>query len=98
MTLKFNIIVYIITYSFNFQWFCFSPHFQVFWSYIVGMLTNLGSLPLERIHSMLKMFAMQGPSGSELTEHELRQFLDRKVREQLLVYAAGVYRVPKGGS
>ncbi|XP_072014527.1 anaphase-promoting complex subunit 2-like [Amphiura filiformis] len=71
---------------------------QVFWSYIVGMLTNLGSLPLERIHSMLKMFAMQGPSGSELTEHELRQFLDRKVREQLLVYAAGVYRVPKGGS
>ena len=71
---------------------------QMYYSYIVGMLTNLGSLPLERIHSMLKMFAMQGPTGSELSEHELRQFLDRKVREQKLMYGAGVYRVPKGDS
>ncbi|XP_022094921.1 anaphase-promoting complex subunit 2-like [Acanthaster planci] len=68
---------------------------QVFWSYIVGMLTNLESLSLDRIHSMLKMFAMQGPSASEFSEHKLRQFLDRKVREQMLVYSAGVYRLPK---
>ncbi|XP_038045964.1 anaphase-promoting complex subunit 2-like isoform X2 [Patiria miniata] len=68
---------------------------QVFWSYIVGMLTNLESLSLDRIYSMLKMFAMQGPSSSEFSEHKLRQFLDRKVREQLLVYSAGVYRLPK---
>ncbi|ELT87319.1 hypothetical protein CAPTEDRAFT_150069 [Capitella teleta] len=67
---------------------------QVVWSYVHGMLTNLESLPLERIHSMLKMFAMQGP-GSECTEEELRGFLDRKVKEQKLIYATGVYRLPK---
>jgi len=31
----------------------------MFWSYITGMLTNLESLPLERIHQMLRIFAMQ---------------------------------------
>ncbi|XP_072176276.1 anaphase-promoting complex subunit 2-like [Diadema setosum] len=71
---------------------------QMYWSYIVGMLTNLESLPLERIHSMLKMFAMQGPSASEFTEGELRHFLETKVREQQLLYSTGVYRLPKTGS
>uniref|UniRef100_A0A1B6GF83 Anaphase-promoting complex subunit 2 n=3 Tax=Cuerna arida TaxID=1464854 RepID=A0A1B6GF83_9HEMI len=68
---------------------------QVFWSYIVGMLTNLDSLPLERIHQMLKMFASQGPSSVECSQHELRYFLDRKVREQKLLYSGGLYKLPK---
>ncbi|CAG2204932.1 APC2 [Mytilus edulis] len=55
---------------------------QVFWSYIVGMLTNLESLPLERIHTMLRMFAMQGPTTMECSTQELKGFLDRKVKEQ----------------
>ncbi|XP_013419521.1 anaphase-promoting complex subunit 2-like [Lingula anatina] len=71
---------------------------QVYWSYIVGMLTNLESLPLERIHTMLKMFAMQGPTTSECCVQELKTFLDRKVKEQKLLYSGGVYRLPKGGS
>lgn len=66
----------------------------VFWSYILGMLTNLDSLPLERIHQMLKMFASQGP-GFEFSQDELRSFLQRKVREHKLVYAYGVYQLPK---
>ena len=32
---------------------------SVFWSYIVGMLTNVDSLAIERIHQMLRIFAMQ---------------------------------------
>ena len=32
---------------------------SVFWSYITGMLTNLDSLPIDRIHQMLRIFAMQ---------------------------------------
>ena len=64
------------------------------WSYIVGMLTNLESLPIDRIHSMLKMFAMQGPS-SDVSIGELKLFLDRKVKEQKLTYSGGVYRLPK---
>lgn len=67
---------------------------QVFWSYIVGMLTNLDSLPLDRIHQMLKMFASQAP-GSECSVQELRQFLDTKVRSHQLVLQAGMYKLPK---
>ena len=58
------------------------------------MLSNLESLPLERIHSMLRMFAMQGTSG-EITIHELKHFLDKKVKDQGLAYSGGVYRLPK---
>ncbi|KAL3869262.1 hypothetical protein ACJMK2_041966 [Sinanodonta woodiana] len=69
--------------------------YQIYWSYIVGMLTNLESLPIERIHSMLRMFTMQGASTMECTIQELKQFLDRKVKEQQLMYSGGVYRLPK---
>lgn len=68
---------------------------QVFWSYIVGMLTNLDSMPLERIHQMLKMFASQGPGAMECGLPELRQFLDGKVREHQLLFSGGLYRLPK---
>ncbi|XP_063235866.1 anaphase-promoting complex subunit 2 [Bacillus rossius redtenbacheri] len=68
---------------------------QVFWSYIVGMLTNLDSMPLDRIHQMLKMFASQGPAAVECSVQELRHFLDRKVREHQLLYSGGLYRLPK---
>ncbi|XP_066583014.1 anaphase-promoting complex subunit 2 isoform X1 [Prorops nasuta] len=68
---------------------------QVFWSYIVGMLTNLDSMPLERIHQMLKMFASQGPGALECGLPELRQFLDGKVREHQLLFSGGLYRLPK---
>ncbi|CAI9738201.1 anaphase-promoting complex subunit 2-like [Octopus vulgaris] len=66
---------------------------QVFWTYIVGMLTNLESLPIERIHSMLRMFAVQGPSSVECSLAELKAFLDKKVKDQKLIYTSGVYRL-----
>ena len=68
---------------------------QVFWSYIVGMLTNLESMPLERIHQMLKMFASQGPSAVDCSQQELRLFLDSKVREHKLLFSGGYYRLQK---
>lgn len=69
---------------------------QVFWTYIVGMLTNLDGLPLERIHQMLKMFASQGPPSSmECSLQELRKFLDRKVHEHKLLFSGSYYRLPK---
>lgn len=67
---------------------------QTFWSYILGMLMNLDTLPLERIHQMLKMFAFQGPT-IECSLQELKIFLDRKVREHQLIYSNGLYRLPK---
>uniref|UniRef100_A0A1B0D9E0 Anaphase-promoting complex subunit 2 n=1 Tax=Phlebotomus papatasi TaxID=29031 RepID=A0A1B0D9E0_PHLPP len=67
---------------------------QVFWSYIVGMLTNLDSLPIERIHQMLKMFA-SNEKGVEFSLDELKDFLQTKVREHQLIFASGVYHLPK---
>ncbi|XP_053963904.1 anaphase-promoting complex subunit 2 [Anastrepha ludens] len=67
---------------------------QVFWSYIVGMLTNLDSLPLDRIHQMLKLFASHGV-GIEFTQDELKNFLQRKVHEHKLIYSGGVYQLYK---
>lgn len=58
------------------------------------MLTNLDSLPIERIHQMLKMFASHGP-GVEFSQEELKNFLQRKVREHKLMFAGGVYQLPK---
>ena len=69
---------------------------QVFWSYIVNMLINLESLPLERIFQRLKMFAMQGSASTvECNLEQVKAFLDRKVRERELIYSGGQYRLPK---
>lgn len=67
---------------------------QVFWNYIVGMLTNLDSMSLERIHQMLKLFASQAP-GFEFSIEELKAFLQKKVREHKLNYVHGAYHLPK---
>ncbi|XP_017070448.1 anaphase-promoting complex subunit 2 [Drosophila eugracilis] len=67
---------------------------QVFWSYIVGMLTNLDSMPIDRIHQMLKLFASHS-GGVEFTQDELKHFLQRKVREHKLVFSGGVYQLAK---
>ncbi|GAB6023392.1 Anaphase-promoting complex subunit 2 [Chamberlinius hualienensis] len=68
---------------------------QVYWSYIVGMLTNLEALPLERIHNTLKMFTVQSPTAMECSMFELKMFLERKVKENKLIYSTGTYRLPK---
>jgi len=68
---------------------------QMYWSYVVGMLTNLEALPVERIHQMLKMFTLQSSSGDECNLQQLKMFLDSKVKQQLLTFASGMYRLPK---
>ena len=32
------------------------------------MLTNLGKMPLDKVHSMLRMFAIQGAGGKECSQ------------------------------
>ncbi|MEQ2211602.1 hypothetical protein XENOCAPTIV_009005, partial [Xenoophorus captivus] len=68
---------------------------QLFWAYIQAMLTNLDSMTLERIHSMLRMFVATGPVVTEMDINELEAFLQRKVREHQLIVSTGVYRLPK---
>ncbi|CAH8435157.1 unnamed protein product [Dicrocoelium dendriticum] len=71
---------------------------QVFWSYIVAMLTNLGGLTLSRIHSMLRMFAMGSTSGLDCTREELKQFLDKKLHQSELAFDGETYTLFKPDS
>ncbi|XP_072529315.1 anaphase-promoting complex subunit 2 [Salminus brasiliensis] len=68
---------------------------QLFWAYVQAMLTNLESMTLERIHSMLRMFVATGPGVTEMDANELQAFLQKKVRDHQLIVSAGVYRLPK---
>jgi anaphase-promoting complex subunit 2 len=56
--------------------------------FIVGMLTNLGILPLERIHSMLSMF-VPPPNAYNRTEDELQNFLAEEIRKGKLEFVKG---------
>ncbi|KAI9139125.1 hypothetical protein BKA69DRAFT_1030788, partial [Paraphysoderma sedebokerense] len=69
---------------------------SIYWSYIVGMLTNLGSLPIDRIHSMLSIF-VQAPNKFNRSIEDLRDFLALMVREDKLDFSGGVYKLKIGG-
>lgn len=56
----------------------------VYESYIFGMLTNLGQLPLERIHSMLKTFVAGSDHKYDKTPQQLAVFLQLLCREDKL--------------
>lgn len=68
----------------------------VYTSYIVGMLTNLGQLPLKTIHNNLKTFV----SGSDLkyskTPQQLSAFLQHLCRKETLECGPdGMYKILK---
>ncbi|RKP36389.1 hypothetical protein BJ085DRAFT_21761 [Dimargaris cristalligena] len=65
---------------------------RIYWSFVVGMLTNLGSLPLDRIQAMLHMF-VQEPAAYSRSEAELRDFLNLMVKEDKLELSAGMYKL-----
>lgn len=67
-----------------------SEKMEVFWQYVMGMLTNQGSMKLERIVMMLKMVV---PGGFPFGNEEMRAFLGGKVREGRLEVGGGGYKV-----
>uniref|UniRef100_A0A7S0IYA2 Anaphase-promoting complex subunit 2 n=1 Tax=Calcidiscus leptoporus TaxID=127549 RepID=A0A7S0IYA2_9EUKA len=66
--------------------------------YVMGMLTNIESLPLERIHNMLKMFlpANDNDRGYDRSEAELQRFLNSLVEDGKLDFSSSMYRIRKG--
>eukprot|EP00123_Amoebidium_parasiticum_P006824 comp17682_c0_seq1/m.17518 comp17682_c0_seq1/g.17518 ORF comp17682_c0_seq1/g.17518 comp17682_c0_seq1/m.17518 type:complete len:752 (-) comp17682_c0_seq1:314-2569(-) len=62
---------------------------QMYMQFITGMLTNLGSLPADRIHTMLGMFA----GGSLPSQQQLKSYLDQQVANDVLEYSMGEYRL-----
>ncbi|BGP47200.1 hypothetical protein JCM10450v2_003052 [Rhodotorula kratochvilovae] len=66
---------------------------RVFWQYIQGMLTNLGALPLSRIHSTLNMLA---PGYKGKTTDELTALLEAVAAEGLVTRtASGGWKIVK---
>ncbi|KAG2066301.1 hypothetical protein BDR04DRAFT_1130046 [Suillus decipiens] len=63
---------------------------KMYWKFIEGMLTNLGSLPLDRIQSMLK-FA----PGYDRTVEQLGGFMEAARREGLVNVKDGMWRLGK---
>lgn len=64
---------------------------NLYWQFIVGMLTNQGAMPLPRIVMMLKIAV---PGGFPFSNEELREFLAGMVaRGKLEIVAGGSYKI-----
>ncbi|KAL1953696.1 hypothetical protein VTO42DRAFT_2369 [Malbranchea cinnamomea] len=64
-----------------------------YWQFIVGMLTNQGAMPLQRIIMMLKIVV---PGGFPFSSEELKGFLAQKVAQgRLEILGGGNYKIVK---
>lgn len=64
---------------------------QLYWQFIVAMLTNQGAMPLLRIAMMLNIVV---PGGFPFSNEDLKEFLGKMVQEgRVEVGAGGNYRV-----
>lgn len=64
---------------------------NLYWQFIVGMLTNQGAMPLPRIVMMLKIAV---PGGFPFSNEELREFLAGMVAKgKLEIIAGGSYKI-----
>ncbi|KAL6513924.1 anaphase-promoting complex subunit 2 [Orobanche hederae] len=66
----------------------------VYEKFITGMLTNFGSMALDRIHNTLKMFCTSDPSYDKSLQ-ELQRFLAGLVAEEKLELREGMYFLKK---
>lgn len=62
----------------------------LYWNYTQSMLRGCGCLPIDRIHTWLKLYA-----SSDITIEQVKYLVDTKTKEQLLKYNAGLYRLNK---
>ena len=70
-------------------------HFmQNLWEYVEGMLTNLGSMPLEKLHSMLLMFAVSDESAGDVSVDDLKRLMEAKIIAGKVTYSSGLYSLP----
>ncbi len=63
---------------------------KLYWKYVESMLRGCGCLPVDRIHTWLKLYA-----NPEITIEQVKFLIDIKTKEQLLKYNAGLYRLNK---
>lgn len=69
---------------------------KVYESYIIGMLSNLGQLPIERIHSSLKTFVAGSDHKYDKTPQQLAVFLQQLCADEKLECTSdGLYSILK---
>lgn len=66
----------------------------VYEKFITGMLTNFGSMALDRIHNTLKMFCIADPTYDKSLQ-QLQSFLSGLVAEEKLEFREGMYFLKK---
>ncbi|KAK9750744.1 hypothetical protein RND81_02G218500 [Saponaria officinalis] len=66
----------------------------VYEKFIMGMLTNFGSMALDRIHNTLKMFCIADPQYDKSLQ-QLQSFLSGLVSEEKLELRDGIYVLKK---
>ncbi|KAL3501441.1 hypothetical protein ACH5RR_035890 [Cinchona calisaya] len=66
----------------------------VYEKFIMGMLTNFGSMALDRIHNTLKMFCIADPPYDKSLQ-QLQSFLSGLVAEEKLEFRDGMYLLKK---
>ncbi|XXG65538.1 hypothetical protein AAC387_Pa05g3213 [Persea americana] len=66
----------------------------VYEKFILGMLTNFGSMALDRIHNTLKMFCVAEPAYDK-SLHQLQSFLSGLISEEKLELRDGMYFLKK---
>ncbi|KAJ8774682.1 hypothetical protein K2173_017128 [Erythroxylum novogranatense] len=66
----------------------------IYEKFIMGMLTNFSSMPLDRIHNTLKMFCVADPTYDKSLQ-QLQSFLSGLVSEEKLEMRDGMYALKK---
>jgi len=69
---------------------------EIYESYIIGMLTNLGQLPLQKIHNMLQTFVTGSEHRYDKTAAQLSSFLQKMAKEEKIECGPdGMYKLFK---
>ena len=63
-------------------------------NFVMGLLNSTGQVTIERVQNLLSMLLSDSIAG-QLTADEVKTFLDKKVKQKLLVYSGGVYKKAK---
>lgn len=67
-------------------------------NFIIGLLTNCGTLPLDRLHNMLRVFVVGEPKYEGKTQEQLAAFLQVMVAREKIEGHNGVYSRKKSQS
>jgi anaphase-promoting complex subunit 2 len=67
---------------------------KLYCPYVIGVLTNVGQLPLKRLHDLLRFCMCQGDVKHNTSPQKLSIILEQLCTSRVIEYAYGLYRLP----